>query len=305
MIPPDETPETKGESGPEAPVPEPALAPPVRIGTEDLESYDAAHPPAEALEIRVAADNVPSWSWLHLVLFVLFGAVSLIVVQSAFAIYFAPTDHLSSQQELQRYFLSKPQFTIGSMLAWYAVLLLFLYVTIAVLPNRSFWRSLGWHRFRAGDQPAARNPWVFFLSGCALSVLVLVATAAVKAPENAPIQELMKSRTTALLFMAMAVLVAPLIEETIFRGYLYPLFAKSFGVLPAVIVTGTLFGLMHGSQLGWTWGLVLTLTVVGIVFTLVRARTGTVLASFLLHLGYNSMLAVTSLIATRGFTVNG
>jgi len=27
-----------------------------------------------------------------------------------------------------------------------------------------------------------------------------------------------------------------------------------------------------------------------------------VLASFLLHLGYNSMIAVTSIIATRGFT---
>jgi len=58
---------------------------------------------------------------------------------------------------------------------------------------------------------------------------------------------------------------------------------------------------MHGSQLGWTWRLVLLLTLVGVIFTFARARTGTVLASFLLHLGYNSMIALTSIIATRGF----
>jgi membrane protease YdiL (CAAX protease family) len=91
------------------------------------------------------------------------------------------------------------------------------------------------------------------------------------------------------------------VEETVFRGYLYPLFAKSLGVVPGILLTGVLFGLMHGSQLGWTWRLVLLLTLVGVIFTFARARTGTVLASFLLHLGYNSMIALTSIIATRGF----
>jgi len=38
------------------------------------------------------------------------------------------------------------------------------------------------------------------------------------------------------------------------------------------------------------------LITVGIIFTLARARAGTVLASYLLHLGYNSMIAVTQLL---------
>jgi hypothetical protein len=41
---------------------------------------------------------------------------------------------------------------------------------------------------------------------------------------------------------------------------------------------------------------------VGIIFTLARAFAGTVVASFLMHLGYNSMIAITSIIATHGFT---
>jgi hypothetical protein len=63
-----------------------------------------------------------------------------------------------------------------------------------------------------------------------------------------------------------------------------------------------LFGLMHGAQLGWSWGIVGLLIVVGIIFTSARAQTGTVLASFLLHLGYNSMIAVTTIVGTHGFT---
>ena len=102
--------------------------------------------------------------------------------------------------------------------------------------------------------------------------------------------------------MAMAVFVAPLVEETLFRGYLYPLFARSFGVTPAIFVTGILFGLMHGYQLGWTWTLVTVLIVVGIIFTLVRARTGSVFASYLMHLGYNSLIAIAALLGTHGFT---
>ncbi len=122
-----------------------------------------------------------------------------------------------------------------------------------------------------------------------------------------------------MLLMAMAVFVAPLVEETVFRGYLYPLFASKFsglaqtagaaplgavrfGTFVGIFMTGILFGLMHGAQLGWTWGLVALLTLVGVIFTFARAWTGTVLASFLLHLGYNSMIAITSIIATKGFT---
>jgi hypothetical protein len=49
-------------------------------------------------------------------------------------------------------------------------------------------------------------------------------------------------------------------------------------------------------------GLVGLLTLVGVIFTFVRAWTGTVLASFLLHLGYNSFIAIATVIGTKGFT---
>ena len=214
----------------------------------------------------------------------------------------APLHHFANEKDFERFVLSKPAFAIGSMVLWYAFIFLFLYVTLAVLRGFPFWRTLGWRKITRPDGAPRRGLWLYFLGGCGLSVVVFALTAKMQPHENVPIEELFHYRNTALLFMAMAVLLAPLVEETVFRGYLYPLFAKYFGVSASVIVTGVLFGLMHGAQLGWTWGLVSILIVVGVIFTFARARTGSVLASFLLHLGYNFMIAAASILSTQGFT---
>jgi membrane protease YdiL (CAAX protease family) len=259
-----------------------------------------------------------SWSWPHLFAFLFFGFASLLVIQIGFAIYLTADRHLS-QKQLQQLLESNPKFIVGSNVLWFAAILLFLYVTLAVLRDSPFWQSLGWKRLGANRSAVDGNPWIYFFSGCGLAILVAIAGSRVKNADHVPIQDLFKSRSGAFLLMGMAVLVAPLVEETVFRGYLYPLFASKFsrlaekfgidplpavryGMAAGIFVTGVLFGLMHGAQLGWTWGLVSMLIFVGIVFTFARARTGTVLASFLLHLGYNSMIAVSSIIATKGFT---
>ena len=99
----------------------------------------------------------------------------------------------------------------------------------------------------------------------------------------------MKARVSILLFGILGVLVAPLVEETIFRGFLYPVIARQLGTIAGVAITGTLFGLMHAAQLWGGWGQIALLILVGIVLTWVRARTGSVAASFFVHLGYNSL----------------
>jgi membrane protease YdiL (CAAX protease family) len=242
-----------------------------------------------------------SWSWPHFAFFVFFTLISFFVVQTALALYYAPHQTLTPKQ-LEQYLLNKPQFLFGSNLLWYALILLFLYVTLAVLRDLPFWSSLGWKKLRSNLADGKANPWAYFFSGCGLAVFVFIASSQVHNSDKMPIEEILKNRSNAMLLMAMAVLVAPLVEETVFRGYLYPLFAKSFGIVPGILLTGILFGLMHGAQLGWTWGVVALLMLVGVIFTFARAHTGTVLASFLLHLGYNSMIAVATVFGTHGFT---
>lgn len=239
-----------------------------------------------------------SWSWAHFIVFVLFGVGSFVTVQTALALYYAPRQHLSPKQ-LEQYLLNKPEFLFGSNIIFYALIFLFLYMTLGVLRGAPFWISLGWKKLRAN---ISGGPWLYFFGGCVLSVAVFIAGSQVHGTEDMPIQQVLKNPKSAMLLMAMAVFVAPLVEETVFRGYLYPLLAKTFGIAPAIFITGGLFGLMHGWQLGWTWGIVLLLIVVGVIFTFARAYTGTVFASYLLHLGYNSMIAISAIISTKGFT---
>ena len=266
------------------------------------ENYPTRSPaiPVEAAS-AYPADLQITWSWAHFVIFVFFGIISLILVQGIMALHYAPHEKLGRQQ-LEEYLLSKPQFVLGSMVIWYALIFFFLYITLSVLRGHAFWECLGWRKIKSFTSGPPRSPLFFFLAGAGLSLLVALLSSRLQAPENTPMEELFKYRQTALLFVAMAVLIAPLVEETLFRGYLYPMFARSFGVWPGIILTGVLFGFMHGAQLGWTWSLVGVLVVVGIIFTFVRARTGSVFASFLMHLGYNSLISIFALIGTEGFT---
>jgi membrane protease YdiL (CAAX protease family) len=271
----------------------------------------------------VAPPNLPedlriSWSWPHLLLFISFIVISQFVVGILVVGYYSLNRHLS-QAQLRKLLESDPKILVGVNVLLFALVFLFLYVTLAVLRDSPFWRSLGWKKLTPDPHSGKTKSWVYFVSGAGLAIFVAIASSHIKNAEHTPIEEFLKNRAGALSLMAMAVFVAPLVEETVFRGYLYPVlvrilsgiarfFGMEFaaalraGVVTSVFLTGTLFGLMHGYQLGWTWGLIALLILVGVIFTFARAWTGTVLASFLLHLGYNSMIALSSIIATKGFT---
>jgi hypothetical protein len=268
----------------------------------DPMSYAATSPISPPLpEAKYPPDLQITWSWAHFIIFLFFGFMSLILVQGVLAIHYAPHERLSRTQ-MEQYLLSKPQFVLGSMVIWYALIFFFLFITLSVLRGHDFWECLGWRKIKSFNAGPPKSPLFFFFCGAGLSLFVAVLSSRLKPPENTPVEELFKYRETALLFIGMAVLIAPLVEETLFRGYLYPLFARSFGVWPGIVLTGVLFGLMHGAQLGWTWSLVSVLVTVGIIFTIVRSKTGSVFASFMMHLGYNSLISIAALIGTHGFT---
>ncbi len=279
-------------------------------------SYAGAAPPAQW--DCVPEDLQISWSWAHLLVFGAFFFIMQFAIAGAFIGYYSVYHHVT-QKQLRRLLESDPKLLVSTSVASFALILLFLYVTLSALRGMPFWRTLGWKKLNADALAGKGKPWMYFLSGCGLSLFVALASSRVKDAEHVPIQEFFKSRNGAMMLMAMAVLVAPLAEETIFRGYLYPVFARIIsaiaqrfgmecsqsirtGVASSILVTGILFGLMHGPQLGENWELVSLLILVGVIFTFARAWTGTVVASFLLHLGYNSMIAISAIITTKGFT---
>ena len=176
---------------------------------------------------------------------------------------------------------------------------LFLYLMVRSRGTTPFWPALGWRAFSAAAPPPVLAS-LYMFAGAGLAILIQAASNFIGAPSNVPMEEMFRDRPSVLLMMALGILVAPLLEETLFRGCAYPVLARTFGIAGGVFLAGALFGISHAPQLGWAWKQVALLCGVGMIFTYIRARAGTVLASYFVHLGYNILLFAGFYFATNG-----
>ena len=272
------------------PVPEP---PSPRLETPITPGYLGPIDPLLPEDLRVP------WGWGDLVLLVAVAisgtfVVSLLLIKgfTIAGVSFRQVQNIPGNRNL---------FLILNQALLSLVLLAYLAAQMLHSFHVPFWRTVGWRPLQTGQTPRAAAYMGLIFSGCLLAILVTLSSAAFKSNTKMPIEQFFQDRRSALLLMSLGVLLAPVLEETIFRGYLYPVVARSFGVNAGILVTGTLFGLLHASQLWGGWAQIALLVVVGIVFTYARARTHTVVASYLLHVSYNSFLFLGFLIASHGF----
>jgi membrane protease YdiL (CAAX protease family) len=237
------------------------------------------------------------WGWLEVALFVILGVIGSVVVTWGMA------------QIAVRFFGANPNDVFGAtvgtaksvvVLVSQAMLdglaILYLYLMLLARTPAPFWPSIGWREMRPGAGKIRDSALQFLAGGAVLAIAVSFAGGFLNSKETLPIEELLKARVSILLFGILGVVVAPLVEETIFRGFLYPVIARRLGIAAGIAITGTLFGLMHAAQLWGGWGQIALLILVGVVLTWVRARTGTVAASYFVHLGYNGLQLVGYLI---------
>jgi membrane protease YdiL (CAAX protease family) len=108
----------------------------------------------------------------------------------------------------------------------------------------------------------------------------------------AGLDELEKYPVILALFGVMAVTAAPLFEELLFRGFLQPVFIRTFGAIAGILLTSSLFGLLHIFEYQGLWQYAAAVTLVGAVLGTVRYRTNSIIPSTLMHACYNSVSAV-------------
>lgn len=255
---------------------------------------------AEQLRLsRIPPDLRVPWGWTDVGVFLLFYLGSTIVLLiiamiSASAILGIPFTSLHEHPVLL-IILSIAAQTAGSFAA-----LFYFWVLARVRHAGEFWPALGWNSLDgAHTNPATVIKYLF--NGVALAIAVAILGSLIKQAGPTPFDDFFKARQTVLMLMAFGILVAPLVEETVFRGFLYPVAARQFGIMPGILLTGILFGGFHAMQLWGAWGQIGLLVLVGIVLTWVRARTGSVLAGFLMHVAYNSTLFAATYFGTHGF----
>ena len=146
-------------------------------------------------------------------------------------------------------------------------------------------------------------------------------------PTEAPIDEVFKLPGAASLLFLFGITLAPFFEELGFRGFLLPALCTAWdwtiehirhlpprqpdpegktrwsvsAMIAGSLVTSIPFALMHGEQIGYSFGPFILLMSVSLVLCWVRLSTRSLAASTMVHASYNLLLFATMAVASGGF----
>ena len=176
------------------------------------------------------------------------------------------------------------------------VILLFIYFTITLKYNSPFLKSIKWKP----RQPLRVMPFVPL--GILLALAVVGISTLFPSTAELPIEKLLKQPYAAFFFASLGIVVAPFVEEVVFRGFIYPVAERWVGPFGAIVATATLFTMVHISQLWGSWPAIALISVVGLTLSFIRARTDSLFPSFIVHLAYNSTICLLFLV---GILVGG
>jgi membrane protease YdiL (CAAX protease family) len=150
---------------------------------------------------------------------------------------------------------------------------------------------------------------IYLLVSALMMYIVAQLASGFNAAESQDIgfQDLTKQYEYVLAFVTL-VMIAPIAEEAIFRGYLYGKLRKSVPIWVAIGVTSLLFGLLH---MKWDGGLLaganvgLDVFVLSVVMCSLREVTGSIWAGIVLHMMKNGLAFYllfinTALLSTMG-----
>ena len=236
---------------------------------------------------RVPAQDPPWSSWdvtrIAILLFVLPFVVVPFVALAAMKVLYPGLPWIAVAQ--------KPWIALSTQFVWYLVILAYMIMFVEGTFHRRFWEAVQWNW-------PSRN-WALFVPIGIVMVSLEGLERFFKIPKHVPMEDFLSTPQAALMTAIFAVTLGPLMEELFFRGFLYPTLARRFGVTASVLATAAGFGLIHGAQLAFTPGLVFIIFLVGLVLTLVRAKTNSVGSSFVVHVAYNSTIVAMGMIAAR------
>jgi membrane protease YdiL (CAAX protease family) len=214
----------------------------------------------------------PAWGWKEVVLSIgLMLPAMLIGSVLALGLGFLLLGHSPSQVQI----------AIPGQFAAYALWLAAVWVLLRS-SVQGFWTSIGWTWPEQG-------PWIFLALGpaLALSAGLLASLLNAKNIQNGLMEQLLADPVGCRLLILFGVTGAPLIEEILFRGIILPVAVRSLTAPAGLLATAVPFALMHGPMYDWSWQHLLLLVFVGIVFGVVRLRSGSTLAATVTHGAYN------------------
>jgi membrane protease YdiL (CAAX protease family) len=249
-------------------------------------------------------DN-PGWGPLTGIGTWLFSVIALIFVQAiaVFGYYFYQRGQGVEVPNLQdtsafATWVQSPEVLFVAIISTIGAHLLTFLICWAVVrgfKKRPFLASLGWHW--AGHS-------VLYWIGISIAIigsLILFNNLLLKVLPQAetPFDEMLKASVPVKYAVAfMATFTAPFIEEVIYRGVLYGGLRSRISVVPTILTVTMLFAAVHMLQYQGGWVTIVSLAVLSLILTIVRARTKSILPPVLIHTINNAFF---STILVLGF----
>jgi CAAX protease family protein len=223
--------------------------------------------------------------------FLVVGTISATVYMVTHGLHTLDSKSMEEALTKNAFFVVPTQFVIYMAILGFMSLLLWVRHRVSLLPG------IQW------NTPSRRRAMNALMLGAGLALFSDIGQIVLDRwiPKSLPITDYFRDRPSALLLGAFGILIAPWMEEFVFRGFLYPALARWVGPAVSVLITAGAFTALHGQQLGYSWAPLLLIFVVGIVLTLTRVVTRSVATCVIVHMTYNFALLAQTYIATHGF----
>lgn len=224
------------------------------------------------------------------------GQILMVVLLAGFTrlvlLYLDP--NLEQQPEiLERLIIQSSLLPVA--LASALLTLVLVYASVTVLSGRPFRDTLGL-------EPLSRASMSFAMSGALVAVASVLGMAFFPPPDDlpmGPMSELARSGTFGhLVWALLAVAVAPIVEEILFRGYAYLGAREQLGAVRAGTAVTILFVALHLNETGGWWPATLGIAAISVLLALIMQRTGNLTHCIACHAGYNATLAALSFVGT-------
>jgi membrane protease YdiL (CAAX protease family) len=190
--------------------------------------------------------------------------------------------------------LSSPGLVMASILGsgvGHVITILLAWLVVTNAGRQPFFRSIGWG-WQRGIGPA--TVLVAFGGVYAANLLFAVVFQWLDmVPKSTPFEQVLNlSFSTRLAISVFAVASAPFVEEVVFRGIIYPTLARRAGRLAGIFIVSALFLGVHIIQYDGAAAFLLPLGLLSLVLTTLRAMSGSILPSYMLHLTFNLVQVV-------------
>jgi len=150
----------------------------------------------------------------------------------------------------------------------------------------SFWQAVGLRRFRVGQTLGLTVLVVLggFVGTAAYATIAGAMGVAVQGNAADLAKGFGAGPLEIVIAFVLVGVVAPFVEEVTFRGIVFPSLKSAWGTVPAVLLSGGIFGVVHLQPT-----IAVPLALIGVVLALVFLRTRSLWSAIVAHCAFNTV----------------